>query len=125
MLQEDEKEIPNEDLFNLIKTAISSNNEIKKQNDEIVEEKGQILEDILLMNEMKQKKYNLIVYGIKKEEDEVWDIENFPDIINITCEVGCKYHDLREWYRIGESKQNTERPRPIVVELIYYREQLS
>ncbi|CAH1163426.1 unnamed protein product [Phaedon cochleariae] len=127
----------------------SSNNEIKKQNDEIKSEIHNIrkelnseiealkeenielkksvetLEERLLINERKQKKYNLIVYGIQEDEDEVHDIENFLNIINNRCGVECKFHDLRDWYRIGVSGQNTGRPRPIVVELIYYKQRAS
>ncbi|KAG5861700.1 hypothetical protein JTB14_009128 [Gonioctena quinquepunctata] len=77
------------------------------------------------MNGRKQKKYNLIVYGTIEEEDEVRDIENFLDSINNTCEVECKFHDLHDWYRIGVSKQNTERPRPIAMELIYYKQRAT
>ncbi|KAG5873887.1 hypothetical protein JTB14_011367 [Gonioctena quinquepunctata] len=148
-LKEEEREISNKDLFNLIKTVISSNNEIKKQNDEIKSEihnirkeldgeiealqkenielkkSVEILKERVLINERKQKKYNLIVYGMQEEEDEVRDIENFIDIINNRCGVEFKFHDLRDWYRIGESRQNTGRPRPIVVELIFYKQRES
>ncbi|KAG5884294.1 hypothetical protein JTB14_001361 [Gonioctena quinquepunctata] len=58
-------------------------------------------------------------------EDEVRDIENFIDIINNRCGVEFKFHDLKDWYRIGESRQNTGRPRPIVVELIFYEQRES
>ncbi|KAG5867974.1 hypothetical protein JTB14_017566 [Gonioctena quinquepunctata] len=146
-LKEEEREISNKDLFNLIKTVISSNNEIKKQNDEIKSEihnirkelDGEIealqkenielkksvemLKERVLINERKLKKYNLIVYGM--QEDEVRDIENFIDIINNRCGVEFKFHDLRDWYRIGESRQNTGRHRPIVVELIFYKQRES
>ncbi|KAG5861462.1 hypothetical protein JTB14_010748 [Gonioctena quinquepunctata] len=62
---------------------------------------------------------------MQEEEDEVRDIENFIDIINYRCGVEFKFHDLRDWYRIGESRQNTGRPRPIVVELIFYKQRES
>ncbi|KAG5884992.1 hypothetical protein JTB14_031229 [Gonioctena quinquepunctata] len=61
---------------------------------------------------------------MQEEEDEVRDIENFIDIINNRCGVEFKFHDLRDWYRIGESRQNTGRPRPIVVELIFYKQRV-
>ncbi|KAG5874583.1 hypothetical protein JTB14_014628 [Gonioctena quinquepunctata] len=91
-LKEEEREISNKDLFNLIKTVISSNNEIKKQNHEIKSEihnirkeldgeiealqkenielkkSVEILKERVLINERKQKKYNLIVYEMQEEE---------------------------------------------------------
>ncbi|KAG5868131.1 hypothetical protein JTB14_031439 [Gonioctena quinquepunctata] len=82
----------------------------------------EISKERVLINERKQKKYNLIVYGMQEEGDEVRDIENF---INNRCGVEFKFHDLRDWYRIGESRQNTGRPRPIVVELIFYEQRES
>ncbi|CAG9820016.1 unnamed protein product [Phaedon cochleariae] len=147
--QEEEKDISNKDLFNLIKTVISSNNEIKKQNDEIkneihniradlndeieelkkenvvLKESVKVLEERLLVNERKHKKFNLIIYGMKEEEDELRDIECFLDIINNKCKVECKFHDLRDWYRIGSKNQESEKPRPIVVELLYYKQKES
>ncbi|KAG5867566.1 hypothetical protein JTB14_027439 [Gonioctena quinquepunctata] len=97
---------------------------LQKENIEL-KKSVKILKERVLINERKQKIYNLIVYGIQEEEDEVRDIENFIDIINNRCGVEFKFHDLRDWYRIGKLWQNTGRPRPIVVELIFYKQRES
>lgn len=147
MVDENEQTITNADLLKLLNNLISSNEEIKKQNSEIKNEilnlKKEYNKEIdnlksensylktelnnikirTLKNERKSKKYNVIVYGIKENNgsDELEDINTILELINTKLDIDCKFHDIRDLYRIGNSNQNLKNPRPLLVEFIHYK----
>ncbi|KAG5884994.1 hypothetical protein JTB14_031231 [Gonioctena quinquepunctata] len=107
----DENNITNKDVLRTNKTIKKQNDEIKieprnikelsSQIEELKEENTHLKEEVeklkarVFTSEWKQKKYNLIFYGLKEEENQLADTQNIIKMINEKCEVSCKYHDLR------------------------------
>ncbi|CAH0546859.1 unnamed protein product [Brassicogethes aeneus] len=123
--------VSNEDLYKLI---IEGNNSLKqdfkdlksgihkeinnlKSKNEELENENRKLKNKLLEVERRQKKYNIIVYGLDGNEEET---ENkIIDLFNETLQTQCKTADFRDIFRIG--KVNKDIPRSIVVETQNYK----
>ncbi|KAG5874191.1 hypothetical protein JTB14_033901 [Gonioctena quinquepunctata] len=104
-----------------IKQELSSQiEELKEENTYLKEEVEKLMARVLT-SERKQKKYNLIFYGLEKEDNQLADIQYIIKIINEKCEVSCKYHNLRTCYRIGQ-KLEGQKTRPVLVEFIYHHQ---
>lgn len=124
------KQITNEDLFNLIKsenqvlkTEIANvKNEIKSELDilkiknEYLEKENQELKRQILFLERRQKKYNVIVYGIEGDE-QLTDNKTLA-VLNEVLNIPCNNKDLRDIRRIG--KKVAGKPRPVQIEVINY-----
>ncbi|CAH1162783.1 unnamed protein product [Phaedon cochleariae] len=144
MPQNDGNDISNKVLFDMLNNVITTNETIKKQNDEIkteilnikqelgtkieelkeensnLKKKVNSLKEKILACERKQKKYNLIFYGLNEKENQLEDIQNIIEVIKEHCGVPCTYQDLRNCYRIGQKKDS--KTRPVLVEFIYYHQ---
>ncbi|KAG5876034.1 hypothetical protein JTB14_002975 [Gonioctena quinquepunctata] len=88
-----------------IKQELSS--KIEELKEENTYPKGEVekLKARVLTSKSKQKKYNLIFYSLKEEENQLAVIQNVIKIINEKCEVSCKYHNLRTCYRMGQKPE--------------------
>ncbi|CAG9818127.1 unnamed protein product [Phaedon cochleariae] len=110
----------NKTLYKKTRDFAKAKNFKYRENAEL-KENVSLLNERILINERKQKKYNLIVYGVKEEANDLEDIQNFIKIINDRCGVECRFHDFRDWYRIGKITGDQAKPRPIVVECLHYK----
>lgn len=100
-----------QDLTKEIEKIHSETKEIKEENI--------ILKTKLNILEQKFKKYNLIIYGLEEQEDEIEDIQKFLDTVNQNLDIDCRFDDLRDIFRIGK---NTEgKIRPLLVEFVNYK----
>ncbi|CAH1153969.1 unnamed protein product [Phaedon cochleariae] len=132
----------NEDIYRLLETLTTQNSEIVNQNTEIKEEvqkincniheiKGEIerlhvknnlleednknLRNRLDILEKKAKKFNLVIYGIPEEEDNLIAVEK---LVTEKLSLDCNKGDIRDSYRIG--KVISSKPRPLVTEFVRY-----
>lgn len=84
-----------------LKTEIKQELEgLRRENEEIKRE-NQNLKTRILTTERKLKKYNLVLYGIKEEENIVDETDCILNIINEKLEINCQSFDIRDHYRIG------------------------
>ncbi|CAH1154900.1 unnamed protein product [Phaedon cochleariae] len=88
-------------------------NNLKRENEELKAEKNK-LEKRLQAVERKQKKYNLVVYGI--QENEIDTHSSITSLFKNKLKVEVHDFGIRDAYRIGKSEENKNRP--IVVELL-------
>lgn len=121
-------DISNEDLFNLIsegnnalkkefldlKAEIQNEVLILKEKNSELEKENKALKQKILNIERKQKKYNLLAYGVKGNENETQ--KNIVEIINETLQIQCNIKDFRDINRIGKSSNN--QPRPVAIEVV-------
>lgn len=91
-------------------------NNLEKENEELKVENNK-LKTNLLASERKQKKYNIVIYGIQNKENDllISTLNTFNNILKVTCTE----NDIRDIYMIGSSGQ--EKSRPVVVEFVNYR----
>lgn len=100
------------DLRNVLSREIQqSEHKIKKLADE-----NHSLKQKVLYLERKNKKFNLVVYGLKENDEDL--IQNILQLLNNTLKIKCDQKDIRDIYYFG--KNVTEKPRPICIELLYY-----
>ncbi|KAG5890985.1 hypothetical protein JTB14_017591 [Gonioctena quinquepunctata] len=125
------KEITNNDSLAVLQNVLVSNECIKKQNDELkaellnikkdsskeieklkldnceLKEEVKNLKERVLADGRKLKKCISVFYGLEEEEDSLNDIKHVLSVINDKCEVECKFHDIRDLYRIGKIPEKT------------------
>ncbi|CAH1111641.1 unnamed protein product [Psylliodes chrysocephalus] len=146
-MEKENNDVTNKDLYKLIQSVLDVNETIKKQNNELKEEISDLkktlnqeivdikntniklqdevntLQSHVLNLKRKIKKYNIIVYGLREEvDDEVTGIQKFIELINSKCEVDTKFHDIRDFYRIGKKNEDQDKPRPLLIEFIYQKQ---
>ncbi|KAG5877352.1 hypothetical protein JTB14_005152 [Gonioctena quinquepunctata] len=95
------------ELLNIKKDFSKEIEKLKVDNSELKEEVKNLKERVLA-NGRKLKKFNSVFYGLEEEEDSLNDIKHVLSVIDDECAVECKFHDIRDLYRIGK-KQNTEK----------------
>ncbi|CAH0560588.1 unnamed protein product [Brassicogethes aeneus] len=76
---------------------------LKEKNTELQNENKALKQKILSI-ERKQKKYNLLAYGVKGNEEEN------------TLQIQCDIKDFRDINRIGKASKN--QPRPVAIEVV-------
>ncbi|CAH0560522.1 unnamed protein product [Brassicogethes aeneus] len=122
----------NEDIYNLIKeenkllrselckVKLEIKNEIDILKNKNIELEQQVtnLQNKIRQIEKKQKKFNIIVYGLPGEEKET--SANFFKLLDDCFSIGCSSKDIRDIYRIGKNTGNPQKPRPVLLELISY-----
>lgn len=127
-----DSEISNKDIFDLIKSFreevkqeiillkenFSQEIQLLQDDNRKLREKNQELEKRLLAAERKNKKYNLICYGLSEHDDGISDIQQVLDLFNRQLEVKCRYEDFRDIHRIGKNSNN--KVRPVAIEVVNY-----
>lgn len=136
--EEEQKEITVKDLYKLIKDSTEQNikiqsqikqeiknlkedifsklNNLEKVNRELKEENKK-LKTSLLSIERKQKKFNIVIYGLPDEEKDI--LSSAINIFKNNLKINCVENDIRDIYKIGAKSQ--DRPRPTVVEFVSCR----
>lgn len=126
--------VTNEDIFKLLNDVANSNNEIKeeikdlknKSNIEIenlktknteLETEIQLLKSKLQTLEKKQKKFNIIIYGLEETTTQV--NKEVIRIINVLLKLKCDIGSFRDIHRIG-SKDEVKN-RPVLIETVNYQ----
>ncbi|CAG9815039.1 unnamed protein product [Phaedon cochleariae] len=133
-------EITNNQIYELLKETVAANTKtteelkqaIRSTRNEILEELKSVkdenlalreentkLKERLINTERKIRKFNLVVYGVKEEQDEIGDINNFLNILDTHLDIKANFNDLRDFHRIGKAKENINRP--VLVELLSYK----
>lgn len=107
-----------EDISNVKKDIYVELDKVNSTNKELKEENN-ILKEKVNTLEQKLKKYNLMVYGLKEEENEINDIQEFMAIIKDNLEIDIRFDDIRDIFRIGPKKE--EKHRPLAIELVSYK----
>lgn len=139
-----------EELQRMLKTLISSNEEIKKEikqnretfTGEIRAFKEQFSGEIKklrdenqsLKEELKElkgkvtrierdsKKYSLVVYGLEeKSDEELIDVTGCLDLINAKLGIDCRFQDIRSFKRLGKPISGQSRPISIEVNSCYLK----
>lgn len=131
--------ITNEDIFKLLRNIQEENlqlkqtllEEIKSLKDEssnkvqVLENKyidlkadNEYLKKKLIVIERRLKKYNLVFYGIRENDNKTL-ISDVLKIINEKLNIKCASQDLRDIYRIG--KNLNDKPRPVIIEVVNYK----
>lgn len=107
-----------EDISNVKKDLYVELDKVNLNNKELKEENN-ILKEKLNILEQKLKKYNLMVYGLKEQENEINDIQEFVAIIKDNLEIDIRFDDIRDIFRVGPKKE--EKHRPLAIELVSYK----
>ncbi|CAH1155684.1 unnamed protein product [Phaedon cochleariae] len=127
----------NEDLFAMLEKVLQQNDDIKKdisklnnnlediredikeirQENKTLEEENKILNNKIESLENKLKKYNIIIYGLKEEREEVTQ-SVVVKLFREKLEEPFNETEIRDCYRIGKSEG--EKPRPVLVEFVRY-----
>lgn len=146
------KEVSTNELYDLIKGLVESNKEIKEQisqtSDDIKAELTTVRKDlakelhqIKLVNEkLKQensvlkeklqkvektlKKYSLVIYNLKEQENNSADLQKFVDILRTSAEVSCTIKDFRDFFRFGKKDNIKVRPASVEVGSLFLKEEI-
>nr|CAH7733636.1 unnamed protein product [Callosobruchus chinensis] len=102
-----------------IKTEITEELDRLRNENEQIKKENQLLQLRLAAVERKQKKYNLIFYGVKESETKLEETKSVLNIISGNFELECSYSDLRDVYRIGNKQ--SDKTRPLVIEFVNYQ----
>ncbi|CAH1098844.1 unnamed protein product [Psylliodes chrysocephalus] len=95
-----------------------------KEIDDLKKKNAQLKKDINFMkdrtpkNDRKFEKYSLIFYGIVHG---IEDANVLLDLINIKFELVCKFHDIRDFHRIGSYNPNTKNPNLLRIEFVHFK----
>lgn len=106
------------DIFTVKKDLTKEIEKVHSENKDLREE-NTILKEKLQTLEQKFKKYNIIVYGLEEQENEVEDIQEFLNIINRNLEIDCRFDDIRDIFRIGKNAEG--KTRPLSVEFVNFK----
>lgn len=130
----------NDDLYAMLKHLVETNKQIVKSNEEIKKEvkeiKTELREEITILKrknlkleteiktlknqaeslERANKRYNLIIYGIKEEEKNL--LNSVLQIFNELLGLQCTRDHFRDIRRIGKPVVNKNRP--IIIEVISF-----
>lgn len=147
----DEKQITTNELYDLMKGLIASNEEIKvqiKQSEEDIKseinsvkenlskeleqiknenqklkQENNILKERIQKIEKAEKRCKLMVYNLEEKENKTADLQEFLKLLNF-AEVSCDFGDLRDFYRIGREENNKVRPVSIEVTNYFLKEEI-
>lgn len=137
-----DKQISNEDIFNLLNKSIHQNNEMKEEiKAEIVElrreihgnnEAIKVLKDkltavesdnikiynTLLRIERKQKQNNLIIFGFPETSGEILT-DSIVKFVELQLGINLNMHDVNNIYRLT-TRNSSKGPRPVILELVTF-----
>nr|CAI5830427.1 unnamed protein product [Callosobruchus analis] len=145
-MSENKDHITTGHLYELIKTVITQNKELREElketknqittqitelkkefteqyqqlvqaNEKLREDNDRLKEKINTI-ERRLKKFSFVVYGLEEEGNQTDDIQSILKILNETLNITCNFGDFRDFYRIGI--RTGESIRPVVVETVSY-----
>ncbi|CAG9823951.1 unnamed protein product [Phaedon cochleariae] len=117
-LCEQNKEI-RDDIKSIKEELLTSNNRVRELEEKVLDLEGENekLKKCVENGNRKTKENNLIIYGVEEREDS----DSLDELINLmkdTLDVNLQEFEVGNIYRIG--KKDTQKTRPIVLELVRY-----
>lgn len=129
-----QKEISNEEIYNLLKSVVEQNKEIKneitllrtqmntidreilnvKQINEKLSEDNKTLKIKIQKIEKQSRESNLILYNIEELEDTQL-VQQIIELVGDRLHVPLDLHDISNIYRLG--KKNDSKSRPVILKL--------
>ncbi|CAG9822786.1 unnamed protein product [Phaedon cochleariae] len=126
--------ITNNEIYELLKEVAESNKKIQKEISDLRQEFSKEIEDLKSQNsnlqkenqelknrihavERQNKKYNLIVYGVGEDIDDI--ANEIVRIINVVLKINCTQANFRNLHRIGKKIEG--KSRSILLELISFQ----
>lgn len=133
------KNISNEDIYELLQSINSKHTNIEKRLERIENNLSKEVEDThkkldVLKEENKklklqlsdiqkrQKKYNIVIYGVTEGDTNLQ--QSIQDIITSKIGIPCGESEFRDVYRLGKKAINAK-SRPVLVEFISYSKKLE